>query len=151
MKMQKYGFIVLWFVVPFLTAQCQQPPDACNLFYKELKKLPGTKEELSYHKSIQRSIVSGKELAGCEIRFASNDSTLAYLDLITSWTDPESNIYKKGWRINDRWTADGADGSMSFALEKDSIQCNILNSALYPDEVKLGNTNVVVQCHKIKD
>jgi len=148
--MQKYGFIVLWFFVPFLTAQCQQPSDACHLFYNELKELPGTKEELSYHNSIQRSIESGNESAGCEIRFGSNDSTLAYPDFVTYWTDPESNIYKNGWRINDRWTADGPYGSLSFALEKDSVRCNILNSALYPDEAKLENTNIVVQCHEIK-
>lgn len=146
-----FNFLVFGFVISIMTGQCQSLPDACHLFYNELKKLPGKKAELSYHKSIQRSIESGKESAGCEIRFGSNDTALAYPDLITYWTDPESNIYKKGWRINDRWTADGPDGSMSFALEKDSVRCNILNSALYPDEVKLGNTNVVVQCHEITD
>jgi len=146
--MQKYGFIVLWFVVPFLTAQCQQPPDACRLFYKELKELPGEKAELSYHTSIRQSIESGKEAVGCEVRYS--DTTESYLGLDTYWTDPDSKIYKKGWRINERWTADGADGSMSFALEKDSIRCNILNGTLYPEQVKLGNTYAVVQCHEIK-
>jgi len=95
---------------------------ACKIFYSELKQVPHYK--LSVNTGLLRSLSDGKKYRGCEVVFKSNEQLMMGSEL-PSFESPEgSMLYRAGWRIDEKYRADGA-GSGSYGIVKDAVLCLI--------------------------
>lgn len=148
MKYYKYLGIVLLCFFP-LTVSCQQRNDACQYFYKELKKIPHLKLEI--HKGVITFGWDKKEHTGCEISFISNDSLMTKGSPLFR-PDPDNNkyLYQQGWRSNKNYSADGP-GTTLYGIEKNNLLCLISErQPAYIDDsgetVQQSKVTVTVEC-----
>jgi hypothetical protein len=96
--------------------------NACKVFYGELKPVPHY--ELSVNTGLLRSLSGGKKYRGCEVIFKSNEQLMTGSEL-PSFESPEGSVfYRAGWRIDEKYRADGA-GSGSYGIVKEAVLCLI--------------------------
>jgi len=122
--------------------------NACKLFYSELKPVPHYR--LSVNTGSLHSLSDGKKYRGCEVVFKSNEQLMHGSEL-PSFESPEgSTLYRAGWRIDEKYRADGA-GSGSYGIVKDAVLCLMhwdryswLNETGEIEQSEL--INITVQC-----
>lgn len=96
--------------------------DRCDELFEMLATVP--------HVSLVRStgsfesIWDGATREGCELRFETNDSTLAGAMAPAFVAEPGSEVHARGWRMHPGILADGA-GSGIHAIEKGDSLCVI--------------------------
>lgn len=65
---------VCLFIMPFVTARCQQSSNLCQPFYEDIKDLPN--EELTFTTGSHTSIANRQEYEGCEVKFVTRDTAV---------------------------------------------------------------------------
>lgn len=118
----------------------------CTQFYNELLKLPHTRLTQTANGFV--SLLDGKSLKGCEVKFESDESMVSgkvvYLKFqtFTNWQD---------WYVNENLIADGP-GSSTVAIENNQNKC-ILHWSQHARIDKQSNEyrqseniNLIVQC-----
>jgi hypothetical protein len=96
--------------------------DACKMFYDELKPVPHC--QLSVNTGFLSSLSDGKKYHGCEVVFKSNELLMADSELPSFESPAGSILYRSGWRIDEKFRADGA-GSGAYGIAKDAVLCRI--------------------------
>lgn len=145
MCIRGYILFVIWIFIPMVAVMGQQSESPCWIFHEELSKIPN--EELTFNSGIHRGMDNNKEYTGCEVSFATNDSL--YMEpfrAISDWPDRNSKIYNQGWRINERYIADGP-GSISFRMEKENKVCHIREDWSASTE-EMAYLSVYLQCRE---
>lgn len=96
--------------------------NACKIFYNELK--PVSHYKLSLNAGLLRSLSDGNKYRGCEVVFKSNEQLMRGSELPSFESPEDSMLYRAGWRIDEKYRADGA-GSGSYGIVKDAVLCLI--------------------------
>jgi hypothetical protein len=123
--------------------------NSCKMFYVSLKTVPHY--ELVVNTGLLRSPSDGRKSRGCEVVFKSNEQLMRGLELPTFEPAEGSVLYRAGWRIDEKYRADGA-GSGSYGIVKDAVLCLIhwdqhswVNEKTREIE-QSGLINMTVQC-----
>ena len=144
--------LALLLFMPAIACAGDGVQNACKMFYSELKPVPHDK--LSVNTGLLSSLSNGKKYRGCEVVFNSNERLMMGSGL-PSFESPEgSMLYRAGWRIDEKYRADGA-GSGSYGIVKDAVLCLIhwdhnswLNETGEIEQSEL--INMTVQCMSLK-
>ena len=99
-------------------------PDGCEYFFSVLKPVPH--HRLTRNDGVHDSLWDGKKYLGCEIRFVTNDKLLSGNGVPNFDANKGSEMYRRGWRINNSYVADGP-GTGSYGVAKKSVLCIFSN------------------------
>ena len=119
MKKLILAFLLL---MPAIACAGEGVQNACKMFYNELKPVPHDK--LSVNTGLLSSLSDGKKYRGCEVVFNSNEQLMMSSELPSFETPEGSMLYRAGWRIDEKYRADGA-GSGAYGIVKDAVLCLI--------------------------
>ena len=144
--------LALLLFMPAIVCAGDGVQNACKMFYSELKPVPHYK--LSVNSGLLSSLSDGKKYHGCEVVFNSNEQLMMGAELPTFESPEGSMLYQAGWRIDEKYRADGA-GSGSYGIVKDTVLCIIhwdqyswLNEKGEIEQSDL--INMTVQCASLK-
>ena len=144
--------LALLLFMPAIACAGDGVQNACKMFYSELTPVPHAK--LSVNTGLLSSLSDGKKFRGCEVVFNSNEQLMRGTEL-PSFESPEcSMLYRAGWRIDEKYRADGA-GSGSYGIVKDAVLC-IINWDHYSSLNESGEIeqsdliNMTVQCTSLE-
>jgi len=144
--------LALLLFMPAIACAGDGVQNACKMFYSELTLVPHDK--LSVNTGLLSSLSNGKKYCGCEVLFNSNEQLMIGSEL-PSFESPEgSMLYRTGWRIDEKYRADGA-GSGSYGIVKDAVLCLIhwdhnswINETGEIEQSEL--INMMVQCMSLE-
>lgn len=142
------GFWVLLVAVTLPPTYPPPRPEPCDELYAQLAAVPHV--SLTKRVGPFESLWSGEPLAGCEIAFETNDSTLGGRVAPDFRADPGTDMYGSGWRAIPEILADGA-GSGVHGIRKEATRCLIRwEQPAYVDDgggiVQSATLTILVQC-----
>ena len=114
--------LALLLFMPAIACAGEGVQNACKMFYNELKPVPHDK--LSVNTGLLSSLSDGKKYRGCEVVFNSNEQLMMSSELPSFETPEGSMLYRAGWRIDEKYRADG-EGSGAYGIVKDAVLCLI--------------------------
>jgi hypothetical protein len=122
--------------------------DGCEYFFSVLKSVPHNR--LTRNDGVHKSLWDGKKYVGCEIRFVTNGKLLSGNRVPNFDAIKGSEMYRRGWRINNSFVADGP-GTGSYGVEKESVLCIFRNEqpAYLEDHgniIQSETLSITVQC-----
>jgi hypothetical protein len=144
--------LALLLFLPAIACAGDGVQNVCKMFYSELKPVPHAK--LSVNTGLLSSLSDGKKFHGCEVVFNSNEQLMKGTELPTFESREGSMLYRAGWRINEKYRADGA-GSGAYGIVKDAVLCLIhwdhYSSLNESGEIEQSDLiNMTVQCMSLK-
>jgi len=126
--------------------------DPCGDFFHALKALPN--ESLIHSIGEDESLWDGAKHAGCEVRLVTNNNLIDNDRPLPNFNaQPDSELYRQGWRANNSYTADGP-GSSVYGIEKGDTLCIVReNQPAHLEEhgkiVQSETLMITVQCRKM--
>ena len=149
MKTRTLLLLLIWVVVMPAYATAGEP-DSCEPFFLALKAVPHDK--LSHSDGEHLSLWDQKKYAGCEVQFVSHDDLLAGQQAPDFDALKGSEMYRRGWRMNNSIGADGP-GSGIFGIEKEAVLCLVSHAQpSYIDDdgtfVQSETLSMTIQCRQ---
>jgi len=148
----KFIFTLIFILLPSLGLASDSLREACDFFYKRLEPIPHYSLEVREGKL--KSLSTGADFFGCEAAFKSNVKLMKDSTYLPSFEAEEgSELYKEGWRIDEKYRADGP-GSGSYGIVKGKMACVIhWDQFSYVDdngEIQVSDEiNMTVQCMEL--
>ncbi|MDH3256725.1 MAG: hypothetical protein OEM27_03835 [Nitrospinota bacterium] len=124
--------------------------DACEYFFLALKAVPH--DIISRSEGAHQSLWDRKQYDGCEVQFVTDDTLLAGSRVPDFDALQGSEMYRRGWRVNNSIGADGP-GTGIFGIEKKSVLCLVRHDQpAYLDDdgtfVQSETLSITVQCRQ---
>lgn len=140
---------MLGLLEPGVLARPQPQSDPCEDFQRALASVPHV--SLTRRDGDMTSTWDGHDFRGCQIDFETNDSTLAGASVPQFWADdPDSDMYRAGWRTIPEILADGA-GSGVYGVARRGTRCVVRwEQPAYIDDdgtfVQSETFDMLIQC-----
>ena len=151
--MTRFLFIAISVLsVPGCMRTVNQHP--CGHFFRALKAVPN--ESLTQSTGEYRSLWNGAKHVGCEVKLVTNDTLNRNHHPMPNFdAQPDSELYRHGWRTNNAYTADGP-GSSVYGIEKEKTLCVVReDQPAHIDDrgsiVQSETLTITVQCRNIQD
>jgi hypothetical protein len=116
-------FLAIFCLIFSSNVASEEISEPCKYFYKELASIPHHK--MLFEENVLISDLYGEKFIGCRVIFNSHIELMKDdYKLPSFWADEGSELYEKGWSVNNNYTADGS-GSGKYAITNNSIICII--------------------------
>jgi len=124
--------------------------DYCEHFSQVLKAVPHV--TITRSEGAHQSLWDRKHYDGCEVQFVTNDTLLSGKRVPDFDALKGSQMYRRGWRVNNSIVADGP-GTGIFGIEKKSVLCIVRHDQpAYLDDdgtfVQSETLIITVQCRQ---
>ena len=138
--------LALFISLPAYVVSEQQ--DSCAYFLSVLSPVPH--DQLTRTDGPHKSLWDGNKYTGCEIKFVTNDKLLSGRRVPNFEATEDSEMYRRGWRMNNSFVADGP-GTGVYGVEKESILCIVSHEQpAYLDNhgniIQSETLSITVQC-----
>ncbi len=149
--MKPFLLVALYILVaPGCVGVVNQNP--CGDFFRALQGLPN--ESLILSTGEFQFLWDGAKHSGCEVRLVTYDALIRNEHPVPNFeAQPDSELYRQGWRANNAYAADGP-GSSVYGIEKGKTLCIVREEqpAHIDDHGKIVQSKtltITVQCREI--